>query len=118
MGCTSGYSNDIQLSFSLDGFRRYFCCFRWRKTGDKGTAVTATDDEDVTNDDWHTTSPYGLNQFDMHQIMKENFGCDVEICLDGGSSTAIAYMWDGSREVKAVTNNPVKTMVTVPSSTF
>lgn len=73
---------------------------------------------DWTKDDG--TNKYGLNLYQVHQVMKTQLGCVKGVNLDGGGSTAIAYktVSGGTREVRAVQDRSVLTMVTVPAMSF
>lgn len=66
-----------------------------------------------------------VNLYDMHKILKNDFGLTKAINLDGGTSTGIAFKYGatGNRQVYAVQDNngverAVKAMVTVPGSSF
>lgn len=69
-------------------------------------------------DRYDDTARNGLNFWDLRHLMQANFACDWAIALDGGGSTAIAYKKDGSRQIVANEARSVRTMVTVPGSSF
>lgn len=67
------------------------------------------------------TNRDGVDLFELHQILKNDLRCVKGVNLDGGGSTAIAYIRPSSdqREVVAVkSDTTVYSMVTVPRLSF
>jgi len=61
----------------------------------------------TARDRWQTPQPYGARIYDLHYIMKNEFGCTHALKLDGGGSSQVSYRENGVfKSARAEQRNP------------